>query len=97
MLRRPLLLLLPLAVLVFASGVSWGLPSYEDWQSDSLTPYHPLVGLTQLYSFGYFRDAQGALALFVCSSSSGKRALSASASCRRRCRSGRCRTGLRRT
>src|SRR5688500_15762874 len=45
---------LALALLIFGSGIGWGLPHHEDWQSDSLTPYHPLVGLGQLFSFGYF-------------------------------------------
>jgi hypothetical protein len=45
---------LALAALIFGSGLTWGLPHHEDWQSDSLTPYHPLVGLGQLFSFGYF-------------------------------------------
>jgi hypothetical protein len=38
---------------LFLTGVWWGLPSSEDWHSDSLAPYYPLLGLSQGFSFGY--------------------------------------------
>ncbi len=52
--RDPILYILLFAILIFSIGIGWGLPHNETWQSDSLAPYHPLVGLSQLFSFGYF-------------------------------------------
>jgi hypothetical protein len=49
-----LLAILAFAALIFGAGVQWGLPHNESWEADSLTPYHPLIGLSQLFSFGYF-------------------------------------------
>ncbi|MCL2025321.1 MAG: glycosyltransferase family 39 protein [Leptospirales bacterium] len=52
-LRNPLLWILLVNAALFLTGIWWGLPSSEDWLSDSLAPYHPLLGLSQLFSFGY--------------------------------------------
>ena len=51
---RALPVILIFAGVLFGVGVGWGLPNNETWESDSLAPYHPLVGLSQLFSFGYF-------------------------------------------
>jgi hypothetical protein len=52
-LRRPVTYILLLSLVLFTVGIGWGLPSSEDWLSDSLAPFHPLIGLSQGFSFGY--------------------------------------------
>jgi len=52
-LKKPLVWILLVNAALFITGIWWGLPSSEDWHSDSLAPYYPLLGLSQLFSFGY--------------------------------------------
>ncbi|MCL1911139.1 MAG: glycosyltransferase family 39 protein [Leptospirales bacterium] len=51
--KKPLVWIILVNAALFITGIWWGLPSSEDWHSDSLAPYHPLLGLSQLFSFGY--------------------------------------------
>ncbi len=41
-------------VILFTVGIWWGLPNSESWLSDALAPFHPLLGLSKGFSFGYF-------------------------------------------
>ena len=52
-LKKPVTWILVLNSLLFLLGINWGLPSSESWLSDSLAPFHPLLGLSQGFSFGY--------------------------------------------
>ncbi|MBN2080130.1 MAG: glycosyltransferase family 39 protein [Spirochaetes bacterium] len=47
-------LVLLFSVVLFSVGILWGLPNDETWCPDSLAPFHPLFGLSTLFSFGYF-------------------------------------------
>lgn len=51
--RMPRVWLLIAAFALYITGINWGLPSSEDWLSDSLAPFHPLLGLMKGFSFGY--------------------------------------------
>lgn len=51
--KKPIVWILALNAAVYLTGLCWGLPSSEDWHSDSLAPYYPLLGLSQGFSFGY--------------------------------------------
>ncbi|TAL33464.1 MAG: hypothetical protein EPN93_13875 [Spirochaetes bacterium] len=53
-LKKPILYILALDLAIYLVGVTWGLPNVEDWLTDSLAPYHPLIGLSKAFSFGYF-------------------------------------------
>jgi hypothetical protein len=46
--------MLVFSLVIFSIGIDWGLPGIETWCPDSLAPYHPLLGLSKLFSFGYF-------------------------------------------
>ncbi len=50
---NPVIPVLLLAAVLYLTGINWGLPGKESWYSDSLAPFHPLLGLTRLFSFGY--------------------------------------------
>ena len=52
-LKKPIVWILLINAVFFITGIWWGMPSSEDWHSDSLAPYYPLLGLSQLFSFGY--------------------------------------------
>jgi len=52
--RKPITYILVFSFIIFTIGIFWGLPNTETWQSDSLAPFHPLLGLSKLFSFGYF-------------------------------------------
>lgn len=52
-LKKPITWIMFFNMVLFLIGITWGLPSSEDWHSDSLAPYHPLLGLSQGFSFGY--------------------------------------------
>ena len=49
-----LLLILFISFIIFITGIEWGLPNSESWCPDSLAPFHPLLGLSRFFSFGYF-------------------------------------------
>lgn len=49
-----LLFLLAASAILFIWGAGWGLPNSESWLSDSLAPWHPLIGLSKGFSFGYY-------------------------------------------
>ncbi len=42
------------SVVLFSVGILWGLPNTDTWCPDSLAPFHPLFGLSRIFSFGYF-------------------------------------------
>ncbi|HOO73434.1 MAG TPA: glycosyltransferase family 39 protein [Spirochaetota bacterium] len=50
---KPITAVLVFNAAVFLVGITWGLPNNETWLSDSMAPYHPLLGLSQGFSFGY--------------------------------------------
>ena len=50
---KPITAILVFNAAVFLVGITWGLPNNETWLSDSMAPYHPLLGLSQGFSFGY--------------------------------------------
>lgn len=52
--REPILYIVLFSLVLFSIGITWGLPHTETWCPDSLAPFHPLLGLSQLFSFGYF-------------------------------------------
>ncbi len=52
-LKKPVAWILLFNAVLYLTGILWGLPSSEDWHSDSLAPYYPLLGLSQGFSFGY--------------------------------------------
>jgi len=52
--EKPILLVLLFNAVLYLTGITWGLPHNATWLSDSLAPYHPLVGLSQGFSFGYY-------------------------------------------
>ena len=52
-LQKPISWIILFNAIIFLIGINWGLPSSEDWHSDSLAPYYPLLGLSQGFSFGY--------------------------------------------
>ena len=51
---RPIIPVLLFAAVLFTVGITWGLPHVESWMSDDLAPFHPLIGLSKGFSFGYF-------------------------------------------
>ncbi len=51
---RPIIPLLLFSAALFTVGITWGLPHTESWMSDDLAPFHPLIGLSKGFSFGYF-------------------------------------------
>ncbi len=51
---NPLTYILLWSFFLFTWGVGWGLPNTEEWIADSLAPFHPLLGLSKIFSFGYF-------------------------------------------
>jgi len=51
---QPISYILLFCTILFSTGILWGLPNVETWQSDSFAPFHPLIGLSQGFSFGYF-------------------------------------------
>ena len=52
--EKPVLIVLLFNAALYLTGITWGLPNNATWLSDSLAPYHPLVGLSQGFSFGYY-------------------------------------------
>jgi hypothetical protein len=51
---RPIIPVLLFVAVLFTVGITWGLPHVESWMSDDLAPFHPLIGLSKGFSFGYF-------------------------------------------
>ncbi len=51
---RPIIPVLLFSAALFTVGITWGLPHVESWMSDDLAPFHPLIGLSKGFSFGYF-------------------------------------------
>ncbi len=51
--NKPITYILLFTAVLFTIGITWGLPNVESWMSDSLAPYHPLLGLSKGFSFGY--------------------------------------------
>ncbi len=51
---RPVRLVLFFSLVLFATGITWGLPNTVSWMADDLAPFHPVVGLGQAFSFGYY-------------------------------------------
>ncbi|HNU91657.1 MAG TPA: glycosyltransferase family 39 protein [Spirochaetota bacterium] len=51
---RSIIPVLLFSAVLFAVGITWGLPHVESWMSDDLAPFHPLIGLSKGFSFGYF-------------------------------------------
>ncbi len=51
---RSIIPVLLFSAVLFTVGITWGLPHVESWMSDDLAPFHPLIGLSKGFSFGYF-------------------------------------------
>lgn len=52
--KKPITYVLLFNTVLFCIGITWGLPNVETWMADSLAPFHPLIGLSKGFSFGYF-------------------------------------------
>lgn len=52
--KKPITYVLLFNAALFCTGITWGLPNVESWMADSLAPFHPLIGLSKGFSFGYF-------------------------------------------
>jgi len=52
-LKEPIFYILIFNFVLFIIGIEWGLPNTESWHADDLAPFHPLMGLSRGFSFGY--------------------------------------------
>ncbi len=52
--KEPISYILLFCMIIFPVGILWGLPNSETWLSDSLAPFHPLIGLSKGFSYGYY-------------------------------------------
>jgi len=52
--KKPISYIIIFSIVLFSLGITWGLPHIETWCPDSLALLDPLLGLSQLFSFGCF-------------------------------------------